>query len=267
MQMKRLRGPWRRLLLATGSVAILCTAGGASAADLHVLASTALKPLFEKLGPEFEAVSGDHLVFAWGASYGDGADTLPGRLRNGERADVVVMIREALDQQVENGHVRSESVQNLATSRIGLAVQAGAPRPDIAKVEGLRRTLLGARSVAFSSGVSGVYLSTYLFPKMGIANQLRPKSIVIEAPHLVGQALLEGKAEVGLQQMSELLAVPGVEIIGPLPDEVQRVNIIAAAVTSNALQFMGAEALIRFMLGPEATQELEEFGFGPMGSL
>lgn len=265
--MKRVRKPWLRMLLATGSLAMLCTAGGASAADLHVLASTALKPLFEKLGPKFEAVSGHRLVFAWGASYGDGPDTLPVRLRNGERADAVVMIREALDKQVEQGRVRSESVQNLATSRTGLAVQAGAPRPDIATVEGLRRTLLGARSVAYSSGVSGVYLSTSLFPNMGIADQLRSKSIVIEAPQLVGQALLDGKAEVGLQQMSELLAVPGIEIIGPLPDEVQRVNIIAAAVTVNAVQVEGAEALIRFMHGPKATQELEESGFGPMGSL
>ncbi|MDR0207675.1 MAG: substrate-binding domain-containing protein [Pseudomonas putida] len=265
--MKRLRGLWLRMLLATGSVAMLFTTGGASAADVHVLASTALKPLFEKLAPKFEAQSGDRLVFAWGASYGDGPDTLPVRLGNGQRADVVVMIRDALDKQVEQGRVRVESVQDLADSRIGLAVQVGAPRPDIGSVEGLRRTLLDAKSVAFSSGVSGIYLVSSLFPNMGIAEQLGPKSIVIEAPRLVGQALLEGKAQVGLQQMSELLAVPGIEIIGPLPDEVQRVNIIAAAVTTHALHVEQAEALIRFMQSPESAQDMEASGFGPVGAL
>lgn len=259
----------RRILqsmVAVGTFALLCAAGSASAADLHVLASTALKPLFEKIGPEFEAVSGDRLVFSWGASYGNARDALPVRLRNGEKADLVVMIREALDEQIEQGHARPETLQDLATSHLGLAVRTGAPRPDIATIEGLRRTLLTAKSVAVSSGVSGVYAVNSLFPKMGIAEQLQAKTVVIEAPSLVGHALQNGKAEVGLQQMSELLAVSGIEILGPLPDEVQRVNIIAAAVAANAQRAEDAEALIRFLQSPLAAQSLDEFGFSPIRS-
>lgn len=252
-----------RLLAA---LAMLAAAGSANAADLHVMASTALKPLFENVAPQFEAATGDRLIFSWGASYGNAPDALPMRLRNAEKADLVVMIREALDEQVVQGHLRSETTQDLATSRIGLAVPAGAPRPDIATVEELRHALLAAKSVAFSSGVSGIYLATTLFPNMGIAEKMKLRRVVIEAPELVGHALLRGEAEVGLQQMSELLAVPGIDIVGPLPDAVQRVNVIAAAVTANAERAEAAEALIRFLQGPQAGQALEASGFSPLVS-
>ncbi|MBZ9780020.1 substrate-binding domain-containing protein [Pseudomonas sp. REP124] len=252
--------------VAVGSFAMIGVAGSTPAADLHVLASTALKPLFQKVGPEFEAMSGERLVFSWGASYGNAPDALPVRLRNGEKADLVVMIREALDEQVKQGNVRTETLQDLATSHLGLAVQVGAPRPDIATTEGLRRTLLAAKSVAVSSGVSGDYAVNVLFPKMGIVEQLREKTVMIAAPALVGDALRNGKAQVGLQQMSELLAVSGVQIIGPLPDEVQRVNVIAAAVAAHAQRGEGAVALIRHLQSPQAAQSMEEFGFSPIGS-
>ncbi|MEX3773049.1 molybdate ABC transporter substrate-binding protein [Pseudomonas sp. MYb118] len=258
----------KRLLaaVAVGSFAILGVAGSSRAAELHVLASTALKPLLEKVAPGFEAVSGERLVFSWGASYGNAPDALPVRLRNGERADLVVMIREALDAQVEQGHVRPETLRDLATSKLGLAVQGGAAKPDIATTEGLRRTLLAAKSVAISSGVSGVYAANSLFPALGIAEPLREKTVLIEAPALVGQALRNGQAQVGLQQMSELLAVPGIEIVGPLPDEVQRVNVIAAAVATHAQRGEGAEALIRLLQSPQTAQGLAAFGFSPMGA-
>lgn len=264
MQMQRVK----RLLtaVAVGSFALIGVAGSTPAADLHVLASTALKPLFQKIGPEFEALSGDRLVFSWGASYGEAADALPVRLRNGEKADLVVMIREALDEQVEQGNVRTETLQDLANSHLGLAVQHGAPSPDIATTEGLRRTLLAAKSVAVSNGVSGVYAVNVMFAKMGIAEQLREKTVTIAAPALVGDALRNGEAQVGLQQMSELLAVPGIQIIGPLPNEVQRVNVIAAAVATHAQRGEGAVALIRYLQSPHAAQALEEFGFRPIGS-
>ena len=252
-------------MMAVGTFAILCAAGSANATDVHVLASTALKPLFEKVAPEFEAMNGDRLVFSWGASYGDSPDALPVRLGAGERADLIVMIREALDEQIKQGHVRPTTLQDLATSRIGLAVPAGASRPDISSIEALRHTLLTARSVAYSSGVSGIYLATDLFPKLEITEQLKPKSIVVAAPELVGHILLRGEAEIGLQQMSELLAVPGIEVVGTLPDAAQRVNIIAAAITTNAQHHERAEELISFLRGSRAAQALEEAGFSPMG--
>lgn len=246
-----------------GILAMLFSGQNIHAADVSVLASTALQPLLMKLAPEFERTTGDRLIFSWGASYGASADALPVRLQNGQAADLVIMIADALNQQIERGHLRRETATNLASSRLGLAVRAGAPLPDIGSADGVRRTLLGARSVAFSSGVSGVYVQGTLLPELGIAGRLKPRSIVIEAPELVGNALLRGDAEVGLQQMSELLAVPGIAVVGPLPESLQRVNIIAAAVTTTADQPASAQAFIMFLQSPHATQELKTSGFTP----
>lgn len=234
----------------------------AKASDLHVLATTALKPFFEQLAPDFEQSTGHHLVFAWGASFGTAADALPVRLKNGEAADVVIMIDTSIDEHIKLGYLRQESAARLATSRAGLAVRPDAPTPDITNIDSLRRTLLAAKSVAYSSGVSGVYVAGTMFPQLGIADQLQPKSVVVQAPELVGHALLRGDADVGLQQMSELLAVPGIQIVGPLPDEVQRVNVIAAAITNNAEQPQAAAALITFLQGTDAARMLKRSGFG-----
>ncbi|MFK3774434.1 substrate-binding domain-containing protein [Pseudomonas sp. NPDC089406] len=255
-----------------GQMAMLCTCAmpgmlpTASAADLHVLASTALKPLLENVRPAFESASGDRLVLSWGASYASAPDALPMRLSRGEKADVVLMLREALDEQLAGGYLRADTVRDIATSRIGLAVQRGVPRPDISDVAGLRRTLLGARAIAFSSGVSGQYVASALLPRLGIAEQVKPKSRVIDAPGLAGQALLSAQADVALQQMSELLAVPGIQVVGPLPDAVQRVNVIAAAVTSNAQQAQGAQALISYLRSLQTAQALKDSGFEPISS-
>lgn len=248
-----------------GILAMLFSGASLHAADINVLASTALQPVFMKLAPEFERTTGDRLFFSWGASYGASADALPIRLGNGQAADLVVMIADALNEQIEQGHLRPETATSLASSRLGLAVRAGTPRPEIGSIEDLRHTLLAARSLAFSSGVSGVYVQRTLLPELGIADRLKPRSIVIEAPELVGDALLRGDAEVGLQQMSELLAVPGIDVVGPLPEELQRVNIIAAAVTTAAAQPASAQAFIAFLQSPEAAHELKASGFTPLG--
>lgn len=247
-----------------GILAMLFPGASIHAADVNVLASTALQPVFMKLAPEFERTTGDRLIFSWGASYGASADALPMRLRSGQAADLVVMIADALNEQIEHGHLRPETATNLASSRLGLAIRAGAPLPDIGSADGVRRTLLGARSVAFSSGVSGAYVQGTLFPKLGIADRLKSTSIVIAAPELVGNALLRGDAEVGLQQMSELLAVPGIAVAGPLPESLQRVNIIAAAITRTAVQPASAQTFITFLQSPYAIQELKTSGFTPV---
>lgn len=236
----------------------------AKATDLHVLATTALKPFFEQLAPDFEQATGHHLMFVWGASFGAASDALPVRIKNGEAVDVVIMIGTSIDEQIELGYLHRETASYLATSRVGLAIKSGAPKPDITSIDSLRHTLLAAKSVAYSSGVSGVYVAGTMFPQLGIADQLKSKSIVVEAPELVGHALLRGDAEVGIQQMSELLAVPGIQIVGPLPDEVQRVNVIAAAIANNAEQPQVAEALIAFLQGSHAAQKLKASGFDPI---
>jgi len=236
----------------------------AKASELHFLATTALKPFFEQLTPDFEKTTGHRLKFVWGASFGTASDAVPVRIKNGETADVVIMIGTSIDEQIKLGYLRRETASYLATSRIGLAVKSGIPKPGITNIDNLRHTLLAAKSVAYSSGVSGVYAAGTMFPQLGIADQLKSKSVVVEAPELVGHALLRGDAEVGLQQMSELMAVPGIQIVGPLPDAVQRVNVIAAAVANNAAQPQAAEALIAFLQGSNAAQKLKASGFDPI---
>jgi molybdate transport system substrate-binding protein len=236
----------------------------AKASELHVLATTALKPFFEQMTSNFEKTTGHRLKFVWGTSFGTASDALPVRIKNGETADLVIMIGTSIDEQIKLGYLRKETASYLATSRIGLAVKSGIPKPDITNIDNLRHTLLAAKSVAYSSGVSGVYAAGTMFPQLGIADQLKSKSVVVEVPELVGHALLRGDAEVGLQQMSELMAVPGIQIVGPLPDAVQRVNVIAAAVAKNAAQPQAAEALITFLQGSNAAQKLKASGFDPI---
>jgi ABC-type molybdate transport system, periplasmic component len=253
-----------RYAILLGAFGALQLGTCAKAADLHVLATTALKPFFEQVTPDFEKATGHRLMFLWGASYGTASDALPVRIKNGEAADVVIMIGKSLDEQIKLGNLRRGTAAYLATSRTGLAIKAGAPQPDITSVDNLRHTLLAAKSVAYSSGVSGIYVAGTMFPQLGIADQLKSKSVVVEAPELVGHALLRGDAEVGLQQMSELLAVPGIQIVGPLPDSVQRVNVIAAAVANNAEHPQAAEALIAFLQSAKAAQKLKDSGFDPI---
>ncbi|GFM67053.1 substrate-binding domain-containing protein [Pseudomonas lijiangensis] len=233
----------------------------ANAADIHVLATTALKPAFEKMAADFESSTRHRLIFSWGASYGAAPDALPVRIKSGEVVDVAIMLSPALDELVRSGYLFADTKVDLATSRVGLAIKAGALQPDISTADNLRSVLLAARSVAFSSGVSGVYVARTLFPQLGIADRLKPKSVIVEAPELVGHALMRGDAEVGLQQMSELLAVPGIHVVGPLPDAAQNVNVIAAAVAENAVQPHAAQAWINYLSTSPALQVLKHSGF------
>jgi molybdate transport system substrate-binding protein len=144
-----------------------------------------------------------------------------------------------------------------------MAVRAGAPKPDISSVEALRRTLLQAKSVAYSASVSGVYLSTELFPQLGIADQMKLKSQRIERER-VGAVVARGDAEIGFQQISELLPIAGIDYVGPLPAEVQRVTVFSAAVATGAESPEAARALIRFFLSAEGRQTMRTSGLEPV---
>ncbi|HET8563584.1 MAG TPA: substrate-binding domain-containing protein [Candidatus Binatia bacterium] len=230
--------------------------------DIRVMTSGAFTAAFLDLIPLFERATQNKIVVA-ATSMGTGANSIPSRLQRGEPVDVVIMADGALVNLIKDGRVLAESHVALARSSIGMAVRAGAPRPDISSVDALKRTLLQAKSIAYSSSVSGDYLSTELFQRLGIADQIIGKSRRIEGER-VGAVVARGEAEIGFQQVSELLPVPGIDYVGPLPPGVQRDTVFSAGVAAGTRISEAAYALIRFLASPEAAHAITKSGMEPM---
>jgi molybdate transport system substrate-binding protein len=254
-----------RHFAGTKALALFCallTASAVRAAEIKVVTSGAFTAAYLKLAPEYERATHDKLVTEFGPSMGTTHNAIPLRLERGEAIDVVIMAAPALADLIKQGKVRAGSRVDLVESRIGMAVKAGAPKPDISTVEALKRTLLAAKSIAYSDSASGVYLSTELFPKLGIADQIRGKSRKIEADP-VGEAVARGEVEIGFQQISELRPVKGIDIVGPLPPAAQRVTAFAAGIPATSKQPEAAKALIRWLASPTAYSVIKESGLDP----
>lgn len=160
----------------------------------------------------------------------------------------------------------AESHTPLARSTIGMAVRAGAPKPDIGTVEGLKRALLQAKSIAYSASVSGDYLSTELLQRLGIADQVLSKCRRTDGGERVGAVVARGEAEIGFQQISELLPVPGIDHVTPLPPEVQKVSTFSAGVALSTKDSHSAHAIIKFLASPEAATAITNSGLEPIGN-
>jgi len=253
-------------LLSVVAMAALLMAGRSSAADVRVMISAGFYGVYSELGPAFERASGHHLVTTRGPSMGDSPEAIPARLARGEAADVVILDGAAADELVRRDLLRADSKTELARSLIGMVVRAGAEKPDIGSVEALRRTLLAAKSIAYSDSGSGTYLATTLFPKLGIADQIAGKSRKVRGPpsgEPVAAVIARGEAEIGFQQVSELIHVAGVSFVGTLPAEVQPESSFAAAVTRDVQQPEAATALIRFLASAEAAPVIAKSGLMP----
>jgi molybdate transport system substrate-binding protein len=243
---------------------MLFLARTASADDIRVMTSGAFTAAYLELLPQLERSIKGKVVTA-ATSMGTGSDSIPNRLERGEVVDVVIVADDALDQLIKDGRVLASSRVALARSSIGMAVRAGTSRPDISSVDALRRTLLQAKSVAYSASVSGVYVSTELFQRLGIADQMRGKSQRIDRER-VAAVVARGEAEIGFQQISELLPVAGIEFVGPLPPEVQRVTVFSAGVAASSKNADAARAFIRFLASSEAAGTIKKSGLAPIGS-
>ncbi len=253
--------------LSTLGMSALLMAGAASAADVHVMISAGFYQVYSELGPAFERASGHRLVTTRGPSMGDSPEAIPTRLARGEAADVVILDGGAADELGKRGLVLTDSKIDLARSLIGMVVRAAAAKPDIGSVEALRSTLLAARSIAYSDSGSGTYLSTTLFPKLGIADQIAGKSRKVRGPpsgEPVAAVVARGEAEIGFQQVSELIHVPGITFVGALPADVQPMIFFSGALTSTVRQPEAAGALIRFLASPEAAPVISETGLLPL---
>jgi len=241
-------------------------AAAAQAAEVRVVSSGGFAAAYRLLAPEFERRTGHTLATQWGPSMGDTRDAVPARLARGEPIDVLVMVGYALGRLVEEGKVAADSRLDLARSGIGIAVRAGAPKPDIASVEALRQTLLAAKSIAYSDSASGVYIQNEMLKRMGIADQVAGKARMIPAEP-VGAVVARGEAELGFQQISELKPIPGIVLVGPLPAEVQQITVFSAGMVANAREPEAARALIRFLASPEAAPAIVESGMEALGAL
>jgi len=227
--------------------------------------SGGLSAAYLELGPAIEEATGKTLVTSFGASMGTAPDAIPVRLSQGEPADVLIMVGYALDDLIDKGEVEAGSRVDLARSTIGVAVRAGAPRPDISSVEAFTQAMLNAESIAYSASASGRYVSTELFPRLGIAQEVADKSTKVLSER-VGTVVARGDAEIGFQQMSELIPIEGIDIVGPLPAEIQKITVFSTGVTANAADPEGAHALIRFLASPEAAPAIERSGMEPVGA-
>jgi molybdate transport system substrate-binding protein len=233
-----------------------------AADELRVMTSGTFTAALLELAPRFERSTG-HTVVAATTTMGVGANSIPSRLQRREAADVVILDDDAMRQLIAEGHVLADSRTPLARSGIGMAVRAGAAKPDISTVDALRRTLLQAASIAYSASVSGRYLTTELVQRLGIADQVAGKSRRIEGER-VGAVVARGEAEIGFQQTSELLPVPGIDYVGPLPYEVQRVSVFSAGVAVHSANRVAAEALIRYLASPDAAPAVSATGLDPI---
>jgi molybdate transport system substrate-binding protein len=238
----------------------------AMTAELRVMTSGAFTAAYLELIPRLEGLTKKKLVTA-ATSIGTGENSIPNRLRRGEPVDVVIVADGVLVGFIKDGLVMAASYTPLARSAIGMAVRTGAPKPDISTVDDLKRTLLQAKSIAYSASVSGEYVTTELYQRLGIADQVLSKSRRIEGGERVGAVVARGEAEIGFQQMSELLPVPGIDHITPLPPEVQKVSTFSAGVAVSTTDSDAAHALVKFLASPEAARAITNSGLEPIDQI
>ena len=251
--------------LALGLISALLLTVTASAAEVRVMISGGLTAAYKALVPEFERATGHKVLTAYGPSMGTTTNAIPVRLERGEAADVLIMVGYALDNLAKEGKVISDSRVELVKSPIGVAVKSGTPKPDISSADALKRALLAVKTIAYSDSASGVYVSTEMFDKLGITDAMKGKARKIPATP-VGEIVARGDAEIGFQQISELKPVEGIDIVGPLPDELQKITVFSAGIASVSKEPDAGKALIRFLASPAARGEIVKSGMDPIAA-
>jgi molybdate transport system substrate-binding protein len=270
------------LVIAVGAAAVALTALPAAAraqgqgepesrkqtqAQLSVITSGGFAAAFAELQPEFEKATGIKVTVTRGASQGSGPDTIGAQLRRGFPADVVIMSREGLDDLIAEKRIVAGSDINLGQTPLGAAVRAGAPKPDISTVEAFKHTMLWAKSVTFPGSTTGIYMVKKLFPQLGIASEMAPKTTSTGVA-----AVAKGDAEIAVQPVSELLHAPGTEFVGTLPMEIQYVSVFSAAMVAGskdpkavlAARAREARKLLDFLASEKAKAAIQASGMEPV---
>lgn len=233
--------------------------------EFRVMTSGAFTAAHMTLVPRLEALTGKKVVTVT-TSIGTGETSIPARLERGEVADIVIVSDHVLQDFIDKGWVHAEGRKRVARSSIALAVRKGAPKPDVSTVDALKRTFLEAKGIAYSASVSGTYLTTELFQRLGIAEQCLPKSQFVGGGVRTGAVVARGDADLAVQQLSELLPVEGIDHITPLPEEVQKVTEFGAGVAATSPDPALARKAIEFLASKEATEAIRKSGLETFAS-
>jgi molybdate transport system substrate-binding protein len=226
------------------------------ALEITVLLSAAFKEAYVELVPQFERATGHTVTSLWAPSV-----QIMSRLKDGEAVDLVIVSSRSIDELMKAGIVARGKRFDLAQCGVGVAVKAGAPKPDLSSGEALKRAVLAARSIVYSHGPSGVYLEG-LFKRMGIADAISGKVTRVQGEP-AGAVAARGEAELAFQQVCELLPVPGIDLVGPLPPDVQEITTFSAGLHARAKEPVAAEALVEFFKAPAAASVIRAKGMEP----
>ena len=255
-----------RSLVAAASIGfmlLLMLGIKAEAAELKVLSAIGMQSVLEDLGPKFERATGHKLAISFAT-----AGAAVKRAQGGEATDVVIATRQGIDGLVKNGKAAADNVTVLASAGISVAIRKGAPKPDISSPDALKRTLLAAKSISYvdpaNGGASGIHFIKVL-DRLGIANEMKSKTVFPnpKAPAEVGVLVANGEAEIGVHIIVELISVAGIDIVGPLPGDLQNTIVLAAAVMASAKDAEAAKALVNFLRTPEAVAVIKAKGMEP----
>ena len=231
--------------------------GAAGAAEIKVLSTQATEQAYRELAPQFEQASGHKVTTIF-----TGTLDVQKRIAAGESYDIILMAGPAIDDFIKAGKVVPGSRVDIARSGVGVAVKAGAPKPDIGSTEAVKKTLLAAKSIGYSTGPSGVYL-TGLFQRLGVADAIKGKLKQTPTGVFVGNIVASGEAEIGFQQVSELAHFPGVDFVGPLPADIQEITAISAGLQVGAKETEPAKSWLKFLTAPEHAAAFTSRGLTP----
>jgi molybdate transport system substrate-binding protein len=243
-------------LIAGFTVAIVAGCA-ATAAEIKVLGSPGTRAPYELLLPGFAEASGNKVTTTW-----DAVVSVTKRVAEGEVADVIMLPAAQIDELIKRGKLSPATRVDVATSGVGVAIRAGAPKIDAGTPDGIRAALVAANKIAFSTGPSGVHIQR-LIAKWGLTDQLKAK-IVPPVPNVpIGEVVARGDADIGFQQVSELLPVKGIDYLGPLPPDIQETTVFSAAVHAAAGPVTEAQALLKYLTAPEAVAVIRKTGMEP----
>jgi len=231
--------------------------------EFRVMTSGAFTAAYKSLIPQLERLTGKTVVTVT-TSIGTGDISIPNRLKRGEVADIVIVADGVLRQFIADGLVLAEHATVIARSLMGFAVRAGAPDPQIRTAGDLKRVLLAAKGIGYSASESGKYYTTEIVQRLGIADQVLPKSRLVGGGERVGAVIARGELDFGFQQISELLPVPGIAHITPLPPELQKASLFTAGIGANSPDREAARRVIAFLASTEARQAIQDSGLEPV---
>jgi len=250
----------RRIIVASAfALAAWAIVPVSALAQVKVMTSGGFAAPLREMLPEFEKSTGIAVEVILGKSQGSGPDTIGSQLGRGVVADVVIMSREGLNDLISENRIVAHSDIDLAKTPIGLAVRAGAPKPDISTVEAFKNTLLHAKSITYPSSTTGIYMATKLFPQLGIASEVLSKS-----SNAGVTAVAKGDMEIAIQPVSELLHVPGTDFVGTLPREVQYISVFSAALVAVSGRSSDAKKLLTFLNSQNAKDAMRNSGMEPL---